>query len=961
MAKKAARRSKKAAGARKKGAARRAKTTAAETSRPIWTHSRFALWSRRWDDPNDANPTAILLHHPTAPFPDDPLIVDQIDDTNIKIQKLAFDYLEEVNQLTDIDYPLGLPEEWLKQLNLSERRENPTFDWLPIGWPSDDPEFGDPLVSFRVVRETRGERADEALILLASERREPKEKGQTGFLGSEFGIRVVVSLRRRSDNKLEVRITGMSASLPFGRYLTDGVSTKSWSSQAAFNLVLEGKAAVRAEIADLLRLENESVHIRGIRIAEIPPDPSAGTSGGVQVEWRGTGQAKTTDGAANATPHSFVFGRTFTRDQDGALTPSPLALQSKAELVADATPGFARVFPLDPESKLGPSRKRHPTGSEYELDKAREREEVINTGYSQLIYPYPHPHPPPPHLEQMRVELCRGFVVDDRTITTAGLAKAVSLSDTGPDAPYIRSNDFAAISAYQNVKRFLQRLEAYGLGVHRYFQIAKLPLKLFYRSGIRPGPGKDGQAVNARVLVEGWKVDFEGPTKPGDHPKLQIHFALANLSTRARKPWYGNGRSQAEPLGIAADPRWVWHEIGHVLLMACVGEPQFRFCHSPGDALAAIVNDPRSELAKIPNWRGATFPWVFIPRRHDRCVSHGWSWGGSLHYALSQVPESQAPRRKGYWTEQILSSSLFRLYRCIGGDTTEVGSPDKPDIGARESASHYSVFLIMKGIQVLGPSTVVPAIKPEQFVAALEHADTGTPVWDVTLPSDWNPPLHFRRIGGCVHKVIHWAFEVQGMNTPPGNIINAPGSPPPVDIYIESLRPTADPASGTLDYGKGSYVPVSLDWNVNQNGLLSNAPAWQASQSAITVVGNKITVSVGNRGTAPATNVEVKVWCRAWTAGTAPPSWNDPLAVWQPCPLAAGQPQFQTVAAGSSVPFGFSHTPPANRYLILAQATCADDPANSDPAAGLPCSSYPVRLIDLVPNDNNLGLRVVAP
>src|SRR5262249_59022022 len=127
-----------------------------------------------------------------------------------------------------------------------------------------------------------------------------------------------------------------------------------------------------------------------------------------------------------------------------------------------------------------------------------------------------------------------------------------------------------------------------GLGRDRSFQVARLPLKLFYRSGVRPGPGKDGQTINARVLVEGWTVDFEGPTKPADHPKLQVHLALGNLSTRARKPWNHKQRSQAEPLGIAADPRWVWHEIGHVLLMACSGETQFRFCNGPSDALAAI-------------------------------------------------------------------------------------------------------------------------------------------------------------------------------------------------------------------------------------------------------------------------------------------------------------------------------------------------------------------------------------
>ena len=115
----------------------------------------------------------------------------------------------------------------------------------------------------------------------------------------------------------------------------------------------------------------------------------------------------------------------------------------------------------------------------------------------------------------------------------------------------------------------------------------------------------------------------------------------------------------------------------------------------------------------------------------------------------------------------------------------------------------------MKAIQMLGPSTAVPALRPEQLVAALIDADTTTQVWNVTLPADWNPPsLQFHRIGGCVHKVIRWAFEAQGMYT--GSNSNAPGYPPPVDIYIEGLRPTKDPLSDAVDYGKGSYVPVSL-------------------------------------------------------------------------------------------------------------------------------------------------------
>ena len=112
--------------------------------------------------------------------------------------------------------------------------------------------------------------------------------------------------------------------------------------------------------------------------------------------------------------------------------------------------------------------------------------------------------------------------------------------------------------------------------------------------------------------VKVFPVDFEVRPHPTSRPGHRDASGVWPISsTRRRKPWNGKDRSPAEPLGIAADARWIWHEIGHVLLTTSVGELEFRFAHSPGDALAAIVSDPRSALATDPNWRGATFPWVF--------------------------------------------------------------------------------------------------------------------------------------------------------------------------------------------------------------------------------------------------------------------------------------------------------------------------------------------------------------
>ena len=351
-----------------------------------WNPSPFALWSERWGNPNDTSSIAVLLHHPTAPYPDKPRTVDEIDDPTMR--QLAFDYLSQANKLTDI----GLPQAWLDQLDPTSPPPNSTFRWLPIRDISDDSEteFGsnpnpdpdpdvnadrettDPFTSFRVVRETDGESVVEAVILLASEWR------TKAYLGSEFGIRVVASVRP-DDGKFAVCITGMSASLPFGRYLTDGISTKNWQSVDAFAQIIdrESKAAVKTTMAQQLRLQHNSIYVRGVRIAQV--------DGVVQVERRCTG--KTAGGQANATPYSFVF--LGTPDEAGVLV-------SKAELVADATPGYARVFPLDPESASGPKvvRKRRPTRSEKDLDLARVREQIAKTGTSPLVYIEPPPRSP---------------------------------------------------------------------------------------------------------------------------------------------------------------------------------------------------------------------------------------------------------------------------------------------------------------------------------------------------------------------------------------------------------------------------------------------------------------------------------------------------------------------------------------------------------------------------------------
>ncbi len=622
-------------------------------------------------------------------------------------------------------------------------------------------------------------------------------------------------------------------------------------------------------------------------------------------------------------------------------------LNSRLQVTSPA-PGQVCLFPIDPASQgdARSYRDRRPSRSEATLKLFCE---PIPSHIQHQLTPSPQKQKA---MEVMEVGAASQFVPAG---AQPGISKMAYPSGDGPefdDGPEVHSNQFAADSATRNFRDFFDRLEAYGLGVGPYFRMAKLPLKVAYRSGIVPGPGKDGQVVNARVYPENWRADLAGPTKLGSCPSLTVHLALANLNHRARKPWDGDHRSPAEPIGIAADARWIWHEIGHVALMASIGELEFRFAHSAGDALAAIAMDPYSQLAADPVARGLTFPWVFIPRRHDRCVVHGWSWGGTMHRAAAQAPYVVPQPRKAYLSEQILSSSLFRLYRCLGGDTDMLAS--KPS-EHRQLASHYTLYLILRAMQIMGTTGIVVGNDPDDFVSALIDADIGTHVWDVTYPT--TDGKQFKRIGGCAHKAIRWAFEAQGLYTPEDVITDGPGIAPPVDIFIADNRPRADVTpDATIDYGPGNYLPVSLEWDGHQKGS-DPAPRWQAPPTAIDVQGNNIRVRVGNRGSQTAANVKVRVWYRAWPKDADPPTWQGG-AGWTPCnPSVSNR---QSISAGQEQTFGpFTHKAPTRRYIILSQATCEDDPANIDPAARLPCSYLETSLRDVVAGDNNLALRVL--
>jgi hypothetical protein len=880
-----------------------------------WQPGKFAAWYQRWADPDDAQPTTVLLHHPLDPF------VATLDDASDKsLHRAAYAYLQAALQLESIGPRLqaDLPPDWLASLEPGTR--SPTFGWMPVEWPLADrtTEFSEPFGSFRA----GASGSDHMVALFASE-----SIGEQQFRGSGFGLRIVLRLRALQGGAFEASITNLCACLPFGIYRT----TKPiafWRERRNIDSLLTAlfSSDRKREIAQVARFGEKTVRLRGVRLGKLP-------GGGWQVERRGVGLPAAGD-ASGGVPHAFsVLG-----DENSAGV-----LLNRTALVADAAPGSACVFVHDPASRgSGPLPDRRPSRDDQILDPFRPDEKITGVLKGPLR-----------RGQELRVLPCPRFVSGDRLLPP-NQALPISLDGKRPG---VRSDDAAALQGFRHARELLQRLEAYGLPSQAYFRVAKAEIDVYYRSGISPGPGKDGQTVNARVLPTGWPADVIRPKGKADRPTLQLHLGLASLSRRARAPWQpGGARSPAKAMGIGADARWIWHEFGHVLLMATTGELELRFAHSPGDALAAIVADPESQIDREGSrWRFATFPWVLLPRRHDRSVLRGWSWGGALHAELASVPDALHPRRKGYVSEQILSSTLFRMYRCLGGDTVQARNPRLPNRPERRRASHYATWLLMQALQLLGDARVLPARGPEELALALMEADTARLApWSVTFPP--GSPRPYERVGGCAHKAIRWAFEAQGLYIAPGADGNAPGAAPPVDVFIGSGRLDVDSTPyGDVRYGPGNYQPVSLHWQLEGS---SEVPQWQAHREAIQVhANNQVEIQVGNRGQMKAKGVEVTVWWKEWPPNSPPLDWRSGMG-WTHCPPVL--PATQDIPPGSVATFGpFAHTPPAGRYVVFAQAQCIDDRANTDPATGLACSVAATPIMDLVANDNNLGLRVV--
>ncbi len=445
----------------------------------------------------------------------------------------------------------------------------------------------------------------------------------------------------------------------------------------------------------------------------------------------------------------------------------------------------------------------------------------------------------------------------------------------------VTTNDFGAVNAYHNCDRLFRILEGFGIDVGSYFDGTRFPVRVDHRVQYPDSSGlPTANSVNASA--PGFRFP---PSSDG------FRFALAALNTS---------------VGMASDWRVVVHEFGHALLWDHVGSPNFRFAHSAGDALAAILNDPGNRAP-----RHVTFPWVGIGRSHQRPVSDH-AWYGTRYDPFNPIGSDRA----GYVAEQMLSSTLFRVYQAVGGDSS--------DRKEQDLAAAYVAFLIIKSIGLMSP--VNNPDRPEGYADLLMQADSGN--------------FQFRSATveiGVLRKVIRWAFEMQGaFRQPPGfgeSPTNQIGNPPQVDVFINDGR------DGQYQYAD---APESIDiWNRKQadDGAVHQAPVAGRDNFAY--------VRVSNRGFSAAENVVVSGFQSSFVGQ---PRWpND----WQP--LADAQHIHATAIPSShaAVVGPFRWVPQSVSPTVLMSVSANGDQSNLNRFS----LANPIENRRLVPLDNNVAQR----
>jgi hypothetical protein len=463
----------------------------------------------------------------------------------------------------------------------------------------------------------------------------------------------------------------------------------------------------------------------------------------------------------------------------------------------------------------------------------------------------------------------RGKYAEIRDIQSPTSIPPTVLSDEFKDS--VESDRFAATSAYRHIAKLFRLLMELGIPIRLLFNNTQFPVPV------------DHRALNNQVNAQ----------------------APGNATRNGSGGFLFGSSAPSSRIGIAADFRIAAHEFGHALLWDAISSPNFGFAHSAGDALGAIYCDPGSNATD----RFDTFPWSVVRRRHDRKVTDGWAWDGRVF---------RADTWRQYDCEQILSTTLFRLYCALGGDATG-------DYDRQVWASRYTLYLILAGIA----SITTEMDMPHQYVSAMIAADNG---------------LVLGYPGGGARKIIRWSFEKQGLYHPLNrpNPVTTRGPPPAVDVYINDGR------DGEYDY-ISNFGDAPGVWNRHApDGVPVNQPP-------VVGVTNYCYVAVMNRGTQNVGTAQVRV-----DVATDPwPMWPADFAIAGNVQNINGPILANKGNAITTAPFEWIPGPPAlvDRYTLLASVSATGDLASTDQTSGLNCALGPTDINNLVPFDNNLAVR----
>src|SRR5215208_5185606 len=452
------------------------------------------------------------------------------------------------------------------------------------------------------------------------------------------------------------------------------------------------------------------------------------------------------------------------------------------------------------------------------------------------------------------------------------------------DAP---TREFAAVNAYHHCDWLFRHMQGMGFNISSYFDGTTFPVPV--------DPCAFSDQINARA-----------PGNTSGTGSGGFQFGLAGTPFPA--------------VSIAADVRVVLHEFGHTILWDSVHSPNFGFAHSAGDSLAAILMDPESALRTDAVRRFHTFPWILPDRNHGRDVTTGWAWGGTNDVG-------------GYSSEQILSTTHFRIYRSLGGDSS--------DVNRRKMAARQTVYLIFRAVGSLAANPVTPTPNPGVYATALMNADIGT--------------LNFEGYrGGAFHKVIRWGFEKQGLFQPAGTPrpVTRPGAPPAVDVYInDGVDYQGNPRNG-------EYVFQPVHWECRDIwNRLSAGMGGGGGVHETPIVGrtNFAYVRAKNRGTQAATNVLVRGYSANPGAGlTWPGDWT---------PMLTPQLSVANIPSGGDVIVGPFRWIPRNvgHECMFMEVSAPGDRSNIDPLTFFSSATGPTPEWRVVPFDNNIGQRNIAP